>query len=311
MPINWNLFTPVDTGAMWRQGWERGQAKGKERRLSSALAAFGANPSDPQAQSALASLSPEFAMKLGANRWELQQKEAERARLATMFGGGGDPAQAAEQAYRAGYPEIGAKFESIATIQQKRADVKGKGMAQYAYAAKKLPYEQRKAFLQSQAANLATSGWTPEEIDAIDPTDTELGGRINQALSVEEQQSRDRVTWHTRLDGSTFATDYWGNIVGKDGNIDRPVAPAPGGAAPAPAVDPLAPGPSASTPSGSPLDKPHAQAPATKYTAAAKPGETMEAYIRRRAEEAKAEGQDAIEVNRMRDEMLADIGVTP
>jgi hypothetical protein len=253
---------------------------------------------------------------MGTHRWELEQKEAERAKLAAMFGGGGDPAQAAEQAYRAGYPEIGAKFESIATIQQKRSENKGKGMAQYAYAAKKLPYEQRSAFLQSQAANLATYGWTPEEIAAIDPTDTELGGRINQALSVEEQQSRDRVTWHTRLDGSTFATDYWGNIVGTNGVIERK-SPAPSPAPPA--ADPLAPAPAipSGAPFGHPLDgtmgkaRPQAQAPAVQYTNAAQPGETMEAYLRRRAAEAKARGDNPAEVDAMLNEMLADIGVQP
>jgi len=280
MPINWNLFTPVDTGARFTEGFERGQAQRKERDLKSALAAFGADPSNPQAQSALAQLSPEFAMKMASHRWELQEKEAERRRIGALLGPdpSGVPAGINGQpkinfrerqmaALRAGDTAAAAALGSMADDQERRSDIHDK---------------------QSKV----TSSFNP-------------------------------------ITGAETYYDYLGNPVGDDQHpfvrdadgVVHPhgwTPPADGGAPPpqVAATDGLAPLPEAAgAPAGSPLDpnlaKPQAAAPAAQYTAAAQPGETMEAYLRRRAAEAKANGQDPAQVDQMLNDMLADIGVQP
>jgi hypothetical protein len=139
MAVNWDLFRPVDTGAMWRRGWERGRARRKEYDLKNALSAFGADPSNPQAQSALAQLSPEFAMKLASHRWELQQKEAERQRIGALLGPdpSGVPAGINGQpkinfrerqmaALRAGDTAAATALGSMADDQERRADLEQK-----------------------------------------------------------------------------------------------------------------------------------------------------------------------------------------
>jgi hypothetical protein len=277
MPVNWNLFTPVDISGKFQQGWEQGAALREKRDLKSALAAYSANPSDPAAQSALARVSPQFAMKMAEHNWELQQKEAERRRIGALLG----PDPSGVPAGINGQPKINFRERQMAALRA--------GDPAAATALGAMADDQERAEERVQKMSKVTSSFNP-------------------------------------ITGAETYYDYQGNPVGDDRHpfvrdaqgIVHPhgwTPPTPD-AAPAPAPDELAPQPEvAGGPSGSPLDpnlaKPQASAPAAQFTAAAQPGETMEAYLRRRAAEAMANGQDPAQVDQMLNDMLADIGVQP
>lgn len=234
MGVNWSLLQPVDIGGMFRQGYEQGQQMVERARAKSALAAFTANPSDPEAQSALAAASPEFALKLAGHRWEQQEKEAERARLAQFYTEP-DPGMASKRAYQAGYPDIGKQLAELDEATRKRALDEAKGAAPFIHQANKLPYEQRKAFLRSQAAALANVGFTAEEIEAYDPTDANNAGILNIATTLDQAREMDRVRWVTDPAGGQFPVDYYGRDVrdggsrgSGGGNVIPPAAGTPG-----------------------------------------------------------------------------------
>jgi hypothetical protein len=214
MAIRWDLLQPVDIGARFNQGYQMGQQMVERERVKSALSAFAANPTDPAAQNALAAASPEFAMKLASHNWERQEKEAERQRIASFYGGNRrDSTTAARRAYEAGDPEVGARLLSLSKEERAAEEAEAKALAPFALRAMQLPYEQRKAFIESQRPQLNQIGLDDEEIAAFDPTDNNLGGIVQRSLSVEEMQQRQKITWHTPMGGKPFATDFYGNVI--------------------------------------------------------------------------------------------------
>ena len=212
MGINWNLLQPVDVGAMFQRGYQQGQQLVERERTKSALAAFAANPADVGAQSALAAASPEFAMKLAGHRWEMQQKEAERQRLGAYFSQP-DFQTARKQALAGGDIDVAKQLADLDEETRKRAIDEAKGAAPFLYQAQKLPYEQRKAFLRSQAAALANVGFTADEIEAYDPTDENNAGILSIATTLEQAREMDRVRWVEDPAGGQFPVDYYGRDV--------------------------------------------------------------------------------------------------
>ena len=85
MAVNWDMLQPVDIGARVLQGYHIGSEMVRRKKLEGALAEYAQNPTDPQTQGALAALSPEFASKLGAHRWEMEEKQAEKKRIGAYF----------------------------------------------------------------------------------------------------------------------------------------------------------------------------------------------------------------------------------
>jgi len=231
MPINWNLFTPVDTGAMWRQGWERGQAKGKERRLSSALAAFGANPSDPQAQSALAQLSPEFAMKMASHRWELQEKEAERQRIGALLGGDQSSLP----------PGLNGKPAAINYRQRQQAALRAGDTAAATALGSMADDQERQAETQRKATEVTS------KLDTF-------SGRIYYFNQQGDLIGDDTSPYVRGPDGRPYKRGKDGRPVGYVGPVEGPPAAAPDGLAPLPEAG--------GAPTGSPLDPNLANAPA-------------------------------------------------
>lgn len=213
MAVRWDLLQPVDVGARFQQGFEQGRQMVERERAKSALAAFSANPMDPQAQNALAALSPEFSMRLAMQKQELAMKRAEKERLGAYFAAP-DRKASREQALRAGEIDVAKQLADMDEETRKRAIEEAKGAAPFIYEAQKLPYEQRKDFLRSQSAALTNIGFTPEEIEAYDPTDANNAGFINIATTLEQARQRDTKKWVTRQDGSMFAVDDFGNPVG-------------------------------------------------------------------------------------------------
>jgi hypothetical protein len=240
MSINWSLLQPVDIGGMFQKGYQQGQQMVEQARVKSALAAFSQDPTNPEALNALAAASPEFAMKLGVHRMDVAQKEAERQRLGAYFAQD-DFQTSRKQALAAGDIDVAKELASLDENERKRAIDEAKGAAPFLYEAQKLPYEQRKPFLQSQAAALAQVGFTQEEIDAYDPTDANNAGILSLATTLDQAREMDRVRWAGDPAGGQFPIDYWGRDVrsggpGSGGGSVRP--PASAGA-----TDPLAPQP--------------------------------------------------------------------
>ncbi len=94
LDINWGLLQPVDVGGNFQRGFEMGQQRIQKQQMKSALAAYSQDPTNPEAQNALASVSPEYAMQLGQYRMEAPQREAaqqekisERQRQNLIMGG--------------------------------------------------------------------------------------------------------------------------------------------------------------------------------------------------------------------------------
>lgn len=213
MALNWSLLQPVDIGGMFQQGYQQGQQMVEKARTKSALAAFTANPSDPAAQSALAAASPEFALKLAGHRWDVQEKEAERARLGAYFSQP-DFQTARRQALAGGDIDVAKQLADLDEETRKRAMEESKAVAPAAYQALKLPYEQRKPYLRSIAAQLTAAGFTPDEIEAFDPSDEALNGIIQITQTLEQARDQDTWKWQTRADGSQFAVDSFGRPIG-------------------------------------------------------------------------------------------------
>lgn len=92
-------------------------------------------------------------------------------------------------------PELYLKTQaSLATIDDTRLKAVGDAAeAQGAVAAaikdQNIPYEQRRAFIQSQAAYLGQHGVTPEMIAGFDPTDANVNAQLVEALGVKGWQT--------------------------------------------------------------------------------------------------------------------------
>ncbi len=94
MQLDWSVLKPVDIGGNFQRGYEIADQYIQKQQLKSALAAYSQDPANPEAQHALASVSPEYAMQLGQYRMEAPQREAaqqekltERQRQNMILGG--------------------------------------------------------------------------------------------------------------------------------------------------------------------------------------------------------------------------------
>lgn len=224
MAINWGLIgEPVDIGAKFREGWDRVKVQQREAQLQGALKAYAADPMNPQAQGALAALSPQFAVQFG------QQKmaQAERQRVGSYFANP-DRKAAMQSAYEAGDVDVAKQIAEMDAESQKRLSAMYKAMGQIAMGAKGLPYEQRRAYIMENAGLLLANGVTDELIANFDPSDARLDGVIRDGLTVEQQMPKS-VT--TPPGGGVYRMDPL------SGGVTTAIAPNPGGFAAGSPVD--------------------------------------------------------------------------
>lgn len=73
------LMNPAAIGADVQNAFEVGREKMKQQQTESALSAYAANPDDPMAFQAVAKYAPKFAIQIGADRREQEQKAAAAA----------------------------------------------------------------------------------------------------------------------------------------------------------------------------------------------------------------------------------------
>ena len=152
--IDWNLLKTPDIGNAFTQGYDSGRTK-------ATLGALATNPNDTNALNALMQASPEKGMAF-------QDRQLKKAQAAQ------------ESRY---------KQAQIGKIEQEQAGQRAEALAGVAYAAKKVPYEQRRAFIAQQMPILSQIGFTPDQIAQFDPTDTAIDGVISQAVPIKDQYS--------------------------------------------------------------------------------------------------------------------------
>lgn len=94
------------------------------------------------------------------------------------------------------YLSVQANFEKLDENHRKAINDAADAQATVAQAAAAMPYEQRKAYIQSQASYLTAHGVTEDQIAAFDPTDGAIQAQVSQALGVKgilERADKDRT----------------------------------------------------------------------------------------------------------------------
>lgn len=94
-----------------------------------------------------------------------------------------------------GFMALQAKVEALNKARRERVNESSSAMAIVAQQAMKLPYEQRKAFIDGQAEMMAAHGVSPQMIAQFDPTDANINSVMGQALGLKEmvaQANKDR-----------------------------------------------------------------------------------------------------------------------
>jgi hypothetical protein len=220
MTINWGLLgSPPDIAGRFREGWDRVQNDMRRSALEGAAQAYAANPRDPNALGALAAASPQFAVQLGAQRGRSMDAEDERRRVGSYFQNP-DLGAARAQALQGGDIETAKLIGEMDDQTRKQLGDMYKAAGGIALGALKLPYEQRKAYINTNAPMLKASGWTDDQIAQFDPSDQALDGMVRYSTEV------------TSLLPKTVSTVPGGGVMSIDalsGDVDTLVAPNPGG----------------------------------------------------------------------------------
>jgi hypothetical protein len=202
---------------MIEAGWNKGVQKARERAVEGALSHYSLDPSQPmdeQAVGVLARYAPQQLAALEAiKRKRTEEAIAAQARTRAAELGSlaaTDPNAAATGALQAGDVDLAKQFYALGDDQRKAVAERYKSAAPIAYQIAKLPYEQRKAAIQAQMPALQAGGWTPEQINAFDPTDEALGGLVSSALTVQQLIERDTP--------KTIAVEQGGSLFERTGS---------------------------------------------------------------------------------------------
>lgn len=229
MEINWGLLQPVDIGGNFHAGFQMGQQLVEKERMKSALAAYAQDPTNPQVQNALASLSPQFAMHLGQSRAEETSRMDERKRIGGVLSRyDADPAGARREALESGDIDLAKQLDALGEDGRKKLGDMYKGAAPLAYQALKLPYEQRKAYIETIKPQLKAFGWDDSHLVDFDPTDANLQGIVQSNMTLEQAMGRDKISYVPVNEGARLVPfDATGRPVTTDaGAAQAPAQPA-------------------------------------------------------------------------------------
>lgn len=221
--IDWSILKPVDIGGAIQAGYQYTSDLVRKKKMEGALAAYAADPTNPDTQGMLAALSPQFAYQLGNHRAQMAEKQAERERVGAYFTNP-DRAAAKQSALQSGEVDIAKQIDALGDDEKKAAAGRFKAAAPVAYQALKLPYEQRKAYLQTVRPELEANGWTPQQIDAFDPSDQALTGVVHTNLTLEQAMNRDEISYKEVGPGARLVPfDSMGRPIAGTGNpVDNP-----------------------------------------------------------------------------------------
>ena len=121
---------------------------------------------------------------------EQQQLATGLRRQATESAAAGDLAGAENQALEAGDFDLIGHLRGFKADQRAALAAKVAAAAPVAFQAKSLPYEQRKSAIASAGTALAAAGWSPDEIAAFDPTDTNIDQLVASTQSIKDLLDR-------------------------------------------------------------------------------------------------------------------------
>lgn len=165
------------------------------------------NPADTVQQAASLKDLVQQQQLRGLQIQDAMDARQRRKELRDLYAGAVNP-QTGEIDYRkvrTGYAQMG-DIEGLAQVEdvigkmddRQRAQAKARAdtLAAAAQTLRGLPYEQRRAALMQMAPTLEPLGLTAEQLQAFDPTDTNIGGVVAQALGVKgllETEHQDRT----------------------------------------------------------------------------------------------------------------------
>lgn len=226
--IRWDLLQPVDIGGNFQAGFQTGKEIVRRHKLQGALVAYSQDPTDPEAENALAALSPEFAMRLAGNRAHSAAESAERQRVGSYFVNP-DRKAAKQQALESGDIDIAKQIDALGEDERKAAAGKYKAATPVAYQALKLKDPaQRQAYIQSVKPELVANGWSEQDIDGFDPSDANLNAILTTGMTLEQAMGRDKITYKEVGPGARLVPfDDTGrpvNGTGQPAPIDNPVS---------------------------------------------------------------------------------------
>lgn len=157
-----------------------GQEARREQDVTGALALYDSDPE--QGVAAMMKADPEKGMKLRED-YSARKQDADRRGVFQQS----DPTKRREAATATGDPAV---IEAVmkmdgAAREEKREATDAVGGFAFGLRAK-VPYEQRRALIQQNAAGLTAAGFTPEQIASFDPTDANLDGLVAQMQTLDQ-----------------------------------------------------------------------------------------------------------------------------
>ena len=264
MALDWSILRqgqPVDIAGNFATGYKMGEAMINRFHQSNALAALAQNPDDNAALMTLYQVNPDLADHLEAHgiaRAKVQRDNAARNALSSYImnrsgnatdatvapsGTGTAPAAAPAVGGDSGWTTLVQADPEKALAVKKQLDDMSDGdrvalqkqyssAAPLAYQALKLPYEQRKAYIESVKPELGAAGWTADKVDAFDPTDANLGGIVQSAMTLDQAMGRDKVDYREVMPGARLVPfDATGRPLTSDaGQAQTPSPPTSGDA---------------------------------------------------------------------------------
>lgn len=226
MEIDWSILKPVDVPGNIQAGFQLGQQMIEKVRVKSALAAYAANPMDPGAQNALAAVSPQFSMSIAQHRRELMERDANRARYATVLTEyDADPNRGRRAALQTGDPDLIKTISELTDDDRKRLGDFHAAAAPHAYKLKQMPPgPERIAYFEQIKPLLSAQGADPRVLSQFDPNnDGQLDAFITRGQTVSQLISADQTKAFNVGPGEGRYT------MDRDGNIVTIIAPNTGG----------------------------------------------------------------------------------
>lgn len=167
-------------------------------------------------------------IQLENERMKMDESRAEKEAYGQIFGGGPNANGSMSLGGAMSHPNLGSLarvnpeaamkvqqyFNTLDEHSRKREEAKWKAAAPLLVRMRQMPYEQRRAFIQSASPVLMGNGWSSEELSSFDPTDQNVDAISAAAMTVNEVVDSQKMNWHPIGENGSFATDQFGNPVG-------------------------------------------------------------------------------------------------
>jgi hypothetical protein len=171
--IDWSLLgRPVDIGAQFNEGMERGRALRMRGQQDSALATLARDPSNQSALAGLTAVNPELGTRM--QRSTLDRQQASTRQSIGLQAARGDLAGARTAALSAGDIDYAKQLDAMSDDQRKELGETANLLTPIYRQLSEMPYEARKPFLVSIAPRLAAHGIPADVIANYDPSDANL-----------------------------------------------------------------------------------------------------------------------------------------